>query len=55
MSYRILPYGRMEDRRIHDRGRRIEDCSPLLGLLVMAISGFAFGAVVGYMVRAWWV
>ena len=43
----------MTDRRILDRGRRVEDCSPLLGLSLMLVYGFALGCFIGYMVRAW--
>jgi hypothetical protein len=53
MTDRILPYGRMEDRRF-SRGRRVEDCSPLLGLLVFTAYGIAIGFLAGYLVRAWW-
>ena len=44
----------MIDRRYHDRGRRLEDRSPLAGMMVMVIYGLCVGVVVGYMVRAWW-
>jgi hypothetical protein len=44
----------MTDRRFLDRGRRVEDCSPLLGLLVFTCYGICIGFLAGYMVRAWW-
>ena len=40
----------MTERRIHDRGRRIEDCSPLLGLLVFTIYGICLGCIIGFVV-----
>lgn len=38
------------DRRMHDRGRRIEDCSPLAGMMVMVIYGMALGCIIGFVV-----
>ena len=43
----------MTDRRFLDRGRRLEDCSPLAGLMVFTFYGMCVGFLVGYMVRAW--
>ena len=43
-----------KDRRVLDRGRRLEDCSPLTGITVMMLYGAAMGFIAGYMVRAWW-
>ena len=42
------------DRRTIDRGRRIEDCSPLAGLCLFLIYGLCLGGILGYLVRAWW-
>lgn len=47
-------YGGCTDRRVIDRGRRVEDCSPLLGLSLMLVWGFTIGCIVGYFVRVWW-
>ena len=38
------------NRRIYDRGRRIEDCSPLAGMMVMVIYGCALGCIIGFIV-----
>ena len=42
------------DRRILDRGRRFDDCSPAAGVALMLIYGACVGFIAGYMVRAWW-
>ena len=39
-----------QDRRMLDRGRRIEDCSPLAGMMVMVIYGMALGCIIGFVV-----
>jgi NhaP-type Na+/H+ or K+/H+ antiporter len=42
------------NRRIYDRGRRIEDCSPLAGMMIMVIYelifGCALGCIIGFIV-----
>jgi len=44
----------MIDRRMHDRGRRIEDCSPLLGLTIMTLYGVGLGFVFGFIIGRVW-
>ena len=48
-----------EKREFHfpfyiDRGRRLEDASPLAGLCLCLVYGMCVGGVLGYLVRAWW-
>ena len=39
-----------QDRRMLDRGRRIEDCSRMLGIALMMIYGACIGCIIGFIV-----